>query len=122
MAKKSLTFCWDSSGAQDPLIRFPAVKGFYLLGASYNARAHGGSPTNSQIIVKSGTTAISGFTLTLATPGTPVSVTTTALGGSVALPAHIDAGTNIGLQLSFTGGTSPTASNGCVVLYIDEDE
>jgi hypothetical protein len=120
--KKCLTFTWDASAAQDPILEFTAIKGFWLLGASYCPQSHTGTPTNSILTVQDDTVAVTGFALTVTTAGTPTTVKTTGIGGTVALPAHIDADSVVGLKLAFTAGTSPTAVDAVVVLWIDEDE
>lgn len=121
--KKLLTFTWDASAAQDPLLEFTALKGFWLLGASYCPQSYTGSPTNSILAIKDDGTAITGFSaITVTTAGTPTTVKTTGLGGTVAIPATVAADSVVALSLSFTAGTSPTAVDAAVVLWIDEDE
>lgn len=118
--KKCLTFNCDAQAALAPLYEFVAVKGFFLLGASYCAQTFTGTPTNTILTVKDDTVSI--LTVTHATAGTPAATKTTALGGTTALPTHVDADSIVALDISFTAGTSPTVTKAAIVLWIDEDE
>lgn len=120
--KQQLTFSFDSSAAQAPLFEFQALKGFWLLGASYCPQTYTGTPTSSNIDINDDGTAIAAAVCSVATAGTPATYKTTGLGGSVAIPAHVDADSIVAIDLNFVAGTSPTAVDGAIVLTIDVDE
>lgn len=78
-----------------------------------------GTPTAVQIDVNDDGTEITGFgTIGLgATAGVGTQVKTPHLGGAVALPAVIAAGSEIEIDLKFSAGTSPTAEVD-IVLWV----
>ena len=119
-----LPFTADSQAAQAPWIEFQAVKGFWLVGAQICAQTFTGTPTSANIDVNDDGVAIAGFTAapSQATAGTPAIVKTTALGGAVALPAHVDADSIVAIDLNFVAGTAPTVTDFTVLLYILPDE
>ena len=110
----------DAQQALNPVYEFQAVKGFFLLGASFCAQSFGGAPTNAILTVYDDAAAI--LSVTHATAGAPAVARTTGLGGSAPLPAHIDTDSVVALGLSFTGGASPSVTKALVHLWIDADE
>jgi len=124
MPYQILSFTADSQAAQAPWVEFQALKGFYLVGAQICAQTFTGAPTSVNIDVNDDGAAIAGFTAvpSEATAGTPAITKTTGLGGSVALPAHVDADSIVAIDINFVAGTAPTVTDFCVLLYILVDE
>jgi len=119
-----LPFTADSQAAQAPWIEFQTLKGFWLVGAQICAQTFTGTPTSFNIDVNDDGVAIAGFTTAPSSPtaGTPATVKTTALGGAVALPAHVDADSIVAIDVNFVAGTTPTVTDLTVLLYILPDE
>ena len=124
MPYQVLSFTADAQAAQAPWIEFKAPKGFWLAGAQICAQTFTGTPTSFNIDVNDDTVAITGFTAapSSATAGTPEVVKTTAIGGAVALPAHVDADSIVAIDVNFVAGTAPTVTDLTVLLYILPDE
>ena len=112
---QTLTFTWDASAAQDPLLECKLPRGITILAVSYCPQSHTGSPTNSNIdIVDDGVDVISA--IAVATAGTPTLWKSKAVGGTNA-PVFVAVDSILGVALNFSGGTSPTAVDGAVVIY-----
>ncbi len=112
---QTLSFTWDASAAQDPLLECKLPRGITIVAVSYCPQSHTGTPTNSTIdIIDDGVDVISA--ITVATAGTPTLWKSKAVGGTAA-PVFVAANSVLGIALNFTAGSSPTAVDGAVVIY-----
>ena len=112
---QTLSFTWDASAAQDPLLECKLPRGITIVAVSYCPQSHTGTPTNSNIdIIDDGVDVISAITVT--TAGTPTLWKSKAVGGTAA-PVFVAANRVLGIALNFTAGSSPTAVDGAVVIY-----
>lgn len=90
-----------------------------LVGADAVCDATTGSPTGATLDVQDDETDVTGFAGidVGVTAGAGATVLTTHLGGSVAVPAEIAAGSVIDIDVNLTGGTSPTFT-GSIRLWL----
>lgn len=106
----AFSFQQAAIAATTAVIEFTTPHAFTLVGASFTPIAFTGTPTNASVAVNDdGTAAIAAASLTSTTAGTPALWTSTHLGGTAA-PVYVADGSNMTVDLAFSGGTSPTAS------------
>jgi hypothetical protein len=113
----SLKFHTQAAG--NALCGFEALEDLTLVGASLSLDAVTGTPTAVTMDVNDDGAGIAGFTAVSVgtTAGAVTPVKTTHYGGAVAIPADIAAGSEVDVDLNFSGGSSPTAG-GTVVLWV----
>lgn len=110
----------EVAAAGDVVAGFEIPVGAKLVGLSGSLDAVTGSPSAVTIDVNDDGAGITGFTAVGlgATAGVCTQVKTTHLGGAVAVPAEIAAGSEIDIDVNITGGSTPTAGVTVVLWFL----
>lgn len=111
-----LSFTIEGQDAADSVIGFSALEGMTIVGVSLCAEAFTGTPTGFDIDIQDdGTDVITAVAAdTAQTPGTWQS---THMGGTND-PVAIAAGSEVEIDVNFTGGSSPTADFTLLIYYL----
>lgn len=102
----TFTFSDQAQAAETAVHSVMPLVGLTLVGVDLTVNAFTGTPTNMIATIKQGSTTLA--TLTATTAGTSVTWKSAHVGGANAAVACA-AGTKVQIDISFTGGTSPTA-------------
>jgi hypothetical protein len=114
-----MVFTVEGQDAANGVHEFDVPVGITILGVSLCAEAFTGTPTGFNIDIQDdGSDVITAVAAN--TAGTPGTWCTPALGGSQT-PVHIAAGSDVEIDVNFSGGSSPTADY-TIVLYVTLDE
>lgn len=116
MLPLTLTLTGKGVPATNTYHEFTALQGMTVVGVSLCAASFTGSPTGFNVDVNDdGAAAITA--LAANTAGTPGEWKSTAVGGAND-PIQIARGSNVTLDVNFSGGSSPTADYTVVVWYL----
>ncbi len=116
MLAQVLTLMGKGVAATNGQHEFTALQGMTLVGASLCAVALTGSPAGFNVDINDdGTAALAA--LAANTAGTPGEWRSTAMGGA-AEPVLIARGSNVTVDINFTGGSSPTADYTLVLWWL----
>jgi hypothetical protein len=115
-----MVFCAEGQADADGVFEFDVPVGMTILGVSLCAEAFTGTPTAFTIDIQDDGTDTDIAALAASTAGTPGTWYTPAFGGTND-PVVIAAGSDVEIDVNFTGGSSPTADF-TLVLYVTLDE
>ncbi len=102
-----LTFTLEAQADADGVVEFDAPCGMTIVGVSLCAEAITGSPSAFTIDIQDdGSDVITA--LAASTAGTPGAWYTPTFGGSET-PVYVAAGSDVEIDVNFTGGSTPTA-------------
>lgn len=116
MLAHMLAFAGKGVPATNTYHEFTALQGLTVVGVSLCAASFTGSPTGFNIDLNDDGAAVI-TALAANTAGTPAEWKSTGMGGSVD-PVQIARGSNVTVDLNFTGGSSPTADYTLVIWYL----
>lgn len=118
MTAQPMVFCAGNAAASATtgLFKMKTPRRLTLVHVSVNATALGGAPTNANVTVNDGTTALLSNVAAVTAAGTPGEWKAKHVGGTNDA-VDVAAGGTLSIDLGFSGGTAPTATNLTVTVW-----
>ncbi|MFN8473758.1 MAG: hypothetical protein U0822_16330 [Anaerolineae bacterium] len=118
MTARAMVFCAGNAAtsATNGLFKMKTPRRLTVVHVSVNATALGGSPTNANVTINDGATPVLSNVAAVTTAGTPGEWKSKHVDGTNDA-VDIAAGSTLAIDLGFSGGTSPTATNLTVTVW-----